>query len=488
MADILFKCPSCSQQVAAENGCEGQTFACPGCEQPVMVPMPGATFTCPSCLCELTASSDSIGEFFDCPDCEKPVQIPAMRKQKLQIKATVHQDVEAEEMSGAACPVCRRLNPGAVEFCVHCGNRLPEGERASLHCGISPVVWENRAQRQPIRLPARPPSQKDYSTLVGLVLAVVLLGVGFWAYTTNGISDSGSEASKGSSKQDAYGAAVNLLGTAVANPNRTVVDGWRIVENDGNHYLILLKFRSPNSFGAMAFGSALCCFTLSDDGETASYDSTYGIQCFQQSEPPAFALDMFRARYMWVSGRAKDTGEAHHRRVKAERQEAIARQRAETERVRAEQQRREELLQKQEEERLRQHQERLAYYKRSFASPVGKAVVLHMVNGGDLEGKVVSVGEDSIELGRGPATITVYRNQLTQESRIVCFATDYADYRMNPSAYRKPHVQEGARSQSRRAPVVNAQKKSTPGFRGTQRDITRIGETPRGVKRLGERD
>lgn len=66
-------------------------------------------------------------------------------------------------------------------------------------------------------------------------------------------------------------------------------------------------------------------------------------------------------------------------------------------------------------------------FLREFTAPtIGSPIALKLTQGNTMQGAVKALTEDEIQILSGPATIGFARSQLSAESRLRCFAADYA--------------------------------------------------------------
>jgi hypothetical protein len=77
---IVFFCPRCDRALCASEGCRGEGMTCPGCNQPITVPV-NTTLRCPACSAHLEFEDKVFhtlaGRTIDCPECGGAVPIPA---------------------------------------------------------------------------------------------------------------------------------------------------------------------------------------------------------------------------------------------------------------------------------------------------------------------------------------------------------------------------------------------------------------------------
>ena len=72
--DIVFKCPSCRQELEVESGAAGQTIACPSCGKSLVIPQPDPTNMKVGIAAHSSAASRE-EKHFSVPVSEKPVEL-----------------------------------------------------------------------------------------------------------------------------------------------------------------------------------------------------------------------------------------------------------------------------------------------------------------------------------------------------------------------------------------------------------------------------
>lgn len=86
---------------------------------------------------------------------------------------------------------------------------------------------------------------------------------------------------------------------------------------------------------------------------------------------------------------------------------------------------------KQEQEKLWQQQryiELQKLYRTKFQSPIGRSIELHLKNGALTQGIVQRITDNSVEIKKGEATISLERTQLTTSALRQCYIQEYSDY------------------------------------------------------------
>jgi hypothetical protein len=106
MAQIIFRCPTCSKCLAVDRRGAGMAFPCTDCGQPVEAPVADVAFTCPKCDLSIGAPRSLAGQQLACPECHKQVQVPdvGVGSQAPSLKRPLI-DVKGE---GVASPVSSR--------------------------------------------------------------------------------------------------------------------------------------------------------------------------------------------------------------------------------------------------------------------------------------------------------------------------------------------------------------------------------------------
>lgn len=72
--DIVFKCPSCRQELEVEAGAAGQSIACPSCGKSIVIPQPDPTNMKVGIAAHSSAASRE-EKHFSVPVSEKPVEL-----------------------------------------------------------------------------------------------------------------------------------------------------------------------------------------------------------------------------------------------------------------------------------------------------------------------------------------------------------------------------------------------------------------------------
>ena len=136
MTDVLFKCWKCSKNLAVSTRRIGQTYPCPSCEQPLMVPDSTIFYNCHSCNWGLCSPANHQGERLSCPNCATILVVPADNSAEMNSRDSVkircircHQGMvfdmdHYQELVGRTvdCLTCSRKIP------IPTGNLKPDAE------------------------------------------------------------------------------------------------------------------------------------------------------------------------------------------------------------------------------------------------------------------------------------------------------------------------------------------------------------------------
>jgi len=76
MTDVLFKCPRCLKHFVIEENGVGWPIHCTECTSTFKIPKPAIVFFCPLCDRMLYASEVCRGDAMTCPGCGQPVSVP----------------------------------------------------------------------------------------------------------------------------------------------------------------------------------------------------------------------------------------------------------------------------------------------------------------------------------------------------------------------------------------------------------------------------
>lgn len=152
-----FECPHCSTPLLVSDDFVGQAINCPKCHNEIdledddgSVSDDGSTiietqtfFICPSCSSELSAPESSIGEIFDCASCGKPVQVPISQKKprsKAKAKAKLRFKPKTTQIRQQPVIQMARLAQkdsfSSENNCLKCGKANPPGCVLCTNCGI----------------------------------------------------------------------------------------------------------------------------------------------------------------------------------------------------------------------------------------------------------------------------------------------------------------------------------------------------------------
>lgn len=119
MADILFKCPSCTKSLAVDAEHVGKKVACTDCKAPVTIPQPDFGFACPHCRHEMLTLEKYEGEKVTCSACGKEVIIP---EDENSVQDTQNRPKDATLNYCAECGA--KIYSAEAQFCTKCGARL----------------------------------------------------------------------------------------------------------------------------------------------------------------------------------------------------------------------------------------------------------------------------------------------------------------------------------------------------------------------------
>lgn len=76
MADVIFRCPSCSKSLVVDQSAIGGSCSCSACSRRVGVPAPVIEFSCTFCSSQLMCPDNMGAELFECPNCETGIPVP----------------------------------------------------------------------------------------------------------------------------------------------------------------------------------------------------------------------------------------------------------------------------------------------------------------------------------------------------------------------------------------------------------------------------
>ncbi|HAB15923.1 MAG TPA: hypothetical protein DCE44_05680 [Verrucomicrobiales bacterium] len=120
--DIVFKCPSCHQQLEVEAAAAGQTIGCPACGKPILIPQPDAGNIKVGIAAHTSAASKE-EKHFSVPVSEKPVELlikkslPTLEAaaakdgtRKMRVKTVRHSDCKEVGHDNFDAAVTRILN------------------------------------------------------------------------------------------------------------------------------------------------------------------------------------------------------------------------------------------------------------------------------------------------------------------------------------------------------------------------------------------
>lgn len=105
MADLMFQCPYCRQDIEAGGEMAGRMINCPACDG--LLRIPGGSpvsdlvlnFDCPLCGQNLETPEDAQGRRLMCPACRKVLTIPA------PTEADVSPEIDEEQKKGSTARI-----------------------------------------------------------------------------------------------------------------------------------------------------------------------------------------------------------------------------------------------------------------------------------------------------------------------------------------------------------------------------------------------
>jgi len=197
MSDLLFTCPNCSINLAANDRGEGKTINCPDCQTTTVIPKPSIFFKCPSCNCELSAPYELAGKNRDCPNCQKQFPIPYSNAPGYKLtcpscKVIIDiDDGDYSELSETTieCPECKgeisvpKLIPSSSRLqlkskattgrkCSSCGQGINEDAVLCINCGTNQVTG---LRIRPITEGVRTSTKRTTSLVSASCFGVVIL-------------------------------------------------------------------------------------------------------------------------------------------------------------------------------------------------------------------------------------------------------------------------------------------------------------------------